>query len=32
MIHPFLNFLEVVDRAGEAVLEIGKLWRKACGT
>jgi acetyl esterase len=30
MIHPFLNFLEDVDRAGEAVLEIGKLLRKAC--
>jgi acetyl esterase/lipase len=30
MIHPFLNFLEVVDRAGEAVLEIGTLLRKAC--
>lgn len=32
MIHPFLNFMEVVDRAGEAVVEIGKLLRKACGT
>ncbi|MCP4575032.1 MAG: alpha/beta hydrolase [Deltaproteobacteria bacterium] len=32
MIHPFLNFLEVVDRAGEAVLEIGKLLREAYGT
>lgn len=32
MIHPFLNFLDVVDRAGSAVFEIGKLLRKACGT
>lgn len=31
MIHPFLNFLEDVDRAGEAVLEIGSLLRKAYG-
>ena len=31
MIHPFLNFLEDVDWAGEAVLEIGSLLRKAYG-
>ena len=29
MIHPFLNFLEDVDRAREAVVEIGQLLRKA---
>jgi acetyl esterase len=29
MIHAFLNFLETVDRAGDAVLEIGKLLRKS---
>ena len=29
MIHPFLNFLEVVDQANAASVEIGKLLRKA---
>ena len=32
MIHPFLNFLEVVDQANAAATEIGKLLRKALWT